>query len=97
MDWAGPLVVKPALCGSPTELSRRIDARHGRSVLSSAFNGPVGLYGILLAIGRRVPEPIGLAADIWPQGDPWGRFCGCPSVDPSHIGIEELEAVWTKG
>ena len=93
INWPGVLVIKPALAGDPLELLRLIDEREERTILSSAFESPVGLWGCLLSIGR-TPEPLGFGIDIWPEADAWGEFTGGSTMDSASITLEDMEAVW---
>jgi o-succinylbenzoate synthase len=93
-DWSGPLVIKPALVGSPDEVMAILGRRSGRTVFSSAFEGPVGLWGCMLAVDDRVPEPLGFGADVWPEGDAWGVYTEGVSIDPRRITRDDMEALW---
>ncbi len=94
IDWQGPLVVKPALCGSPLRLAERLDQRLFRTVLSSAFEGPIGLFGVMLAVGERRVEAMGLGVGVWPEGDAWGRCTEGSSIDAvCHTKID-MEGIW---
>jgi O-succinylbenzoate synthase len=94
IDWQGPLVVKPALCGSPSRLAERLDKRLFRSVLSSAFEGPIGLFGVMLAVGERRVEAMGLGVGVWPEGDPWGRCTEGSSIDALCRAKIDMEGIW---
>lgn len=93
-EWAGPLVIKPALVGNPDEVAAILGKRSGRTVFSSAFESPVGLWGCMLAMGGRVPEPLGFGTDIWPDGDSWGAYTDGVSIDPRRITRVDMEALW---
>jgi|GEM_PF-64958 len=94
LDWPGPLVIKPALAGDPLVLLRLLDARKGRNIMSSALESPVGLWGCLLAIGEKTPEPLGFGTGLWPEGDAWAEFTDGASLDSSRIIPDDAEAVW---
>ncbi|MBN1404597.1 MAG: o-succinylbenzoate synthase [Opitutales bacterium] len=93
-NWPGPLVVKPALAGDPLKLRGWIAARKGRTVLSSALEGPVGLWGCLLCIGDAAPEPLGFSTGVWAEGDAWGQYTAGVMLESYSIGFEDAEAVW---
>ncbi|HNX05685.1 MAG TPA: o-succinylbenzoate synthase, partial [Opitutales bacterium] len=94
MDWQGPLVVKPSLLGNPVSLARLLDGRMFRTVLSSAFEGPVGLWGCMLAIGERRPEPLGFGVGVWGEGDAWGAFTSGASIESGAVTAPDMEEVW---
>ena len=93
-DWPGPLVIKPALVGSPEETAAFLSRRAGRTVLSSALESPVGLWGCMLALGNRVPEPLGFGTSVWPDDDPWGMYTKGVSLDPRRVTRADMEALW---
>jgi len=93
-DWAGPLVIKPALVGNPDEVAAILGKRSGRTVFSSAFESPIGLWGCMLALGDRVPEPLGFGTGVWPEGDVWGVYTDGASLDPRRITRTDMEALW---
>jgi o-succinylbenzoate synthase len=92
--WQGPLVVKPAIAGDPIETAKLLDARRGRVILSSAMESPVGLWGSLMAIGERVPEPLGFGIGVWSETDAWGESTSGASLDSSKVTRNDTEAVW---
>jgi o-succinylbenzoate synthase len=94
MDWPGPLVVKPALAGNPIELGQLLDKRPGRVILSSSLESPVGLWGGLMSMGLRTPEPLGYGVGVWPPADAWGALTDGSSLDTGSIIFEDMEAVW---
>ncbi|MFA5257485.1 MAG: o-succinylbenzoate synthase, partial [Opitutales bacterium] len=95
LDWPGPLVVKPAIAGDPLRLRSLLNGRVGRTVLSSAMESPVGLWGCLLAIGDRVPEPLGFGTGVWPEGDAWAAYSEGALLDSARLGPQDAEAIWT--
>jgi o-succinylbenzoate synthase len=92
--WPGPIVVKPALAGDPLEVAKLLDARNARVILSSSMESPVGLWGCLMAIGARVPEPLGFGVGVWPEWDAWGEFTSGVSLESFSVTNEDMEAVW---
>jgi O-succinylbenzoate synthase len=93
-QWAGPLVIKPALAGHPDETTSVLAKRTGRTIFSSALESPIGLWGCMLAMGNRVPEPLGFGTGVWPEGDAWGSYTGGVSLDPRRITFVDMDALW---
>lgn len=93
-QWADPLVIKPAIAGHPDETTAILAKRTGRTVFSSALESPIGLWGCMLAMGNRVPEPLGFGTGVWPESDAWGAYTGGVSLDPRRITRVDMDALW---